>query len=269
VAHFQLNSLFVLYCPQCGTEYREGYSSCSDCHVLLTREHPPSDNRKTSLDDRPEPGDPNKDPFTDFWRGEDPRIHAELCSLLDEAEIPHITIRREDHLFNLTRQPQLQIAVPFSTMEKAESAVAEAFGQPLELPLSSEGAVVSDEPLSGWRKFLRDGFERGLLPAILAKMREPLQNKTENETETETEAQSQRDATVQEPDEWYLEDATTEVWSGKEQELAEMICASLIENEIHSRNDELKGTWLVLVQPKDEVRAREIIREIVEATPPE
>jgi hypothetical protein len=24
-----------VYCPQCGTEYREGFAECSDCHVPL------------------------------------------------------------------------------------------------------------------------------------------------------------------------------------------------------------------------------------------
>ena len=24
-----------MYCPQCGTEYREGFAECSDCHVPL------------------------------------------------------------------------------------------------------------------------------------------------------------------------------------------------------------------------------------------
>ena len=217
-------------------------------------------------DSAPEPGDPNKNPFTDFWRGEDPRIHAELCFLLDEAEIPHITIRCEDHLFNLTRQPQLQIAVPFSMMGKAESAVAEAFGEPLELPPpGGEDAVVSDEPTSGWSKFLRDGFERGLLPTILEKMREPRQEIIENETEEG----SRRDAPLHDPQEWYPEDATMEVWSGQEPELAEMISASLKENDIRSRKDELKGSWLIFVKPQNEERAREVIREIVDATPPE
>jgi hypothetical protein len=30
-----------VYCPQCGTEYRDGFTECSDCHVpLLTGEAP-------------------------------------------------------------------------------------------------------------------------------------------------------------------------------------------------------------------------------------
>jgi hypothetical protein len=252
----------MLYCPQCGAEYREGYSSCSDCHVLLVREWP----GRTEQEPAPPPGDPNKDPFTNFWKGEDARIHAELCSLLEEAEIPHITIRREDHLFNITRQPQLQIAVPFSMMEKAESVVVEAFGEPLELPLpEGEPVVDPEEPTTRLGKFLRDGFERGLLPTILEKMRESRQEKIETEIEDEPSS----DGRVHDPDDCHSAGATMEVWSGPEQDLAEMISVSLRENEIPSRQDEFKSSQVVYVEPKDEERAREIVREIVEATPPE
>jgi Putative prokaryotic signal transducing protein len=30
-----------MYCPQCRTEYREGFTECSDCHVPLLRGTPP------------------------------------------------------------------------------------------------------------------------------------------------------------------------------------------------------------------------------------
>ncbi|MBZ5594511.1 MAG: DUF2007 domain-containing protein [Acidobacteriia bacterium] len=36
-----------MYCPQCGVEYREGFTECADCHVPLLGGAPP-----------PEPPDP-------------------------------------------------------------------------------------------------------------------------------------------------------------------------------------------------------------------
>lgn len=30
-----------MYCPSCGTEYREGFTGCADCGVRLVRERPP------------------------------------------------------------------------------------------------------------------------------------------------------------------------------------------------------------------------------------
>jgi len=74
------------------------------------------------------PGDPNEDPFCSFWKGEDARVHAELCEVLDEAGVPHNTVFRRDRLFNLTNFPAYEIGVPFSLFEKAETAVKEAYG---------------------------------------------------------------------------------------------------------------------------------------------
>jgi hypothetical protein len=30
-----------MYCPECGCEYREGFTECSDCHVTLRPGEPP------------------------------------------------------------------------------------------------------------------------------------------------------------------------------------------------------------------------------------
>lgn len=30
-----------MYCPQCGVEYRDGFTECSDCHVALVAGTPP------------------------------------------------------------------------------------------------------------------------------------------------------------------------------------------------------------------------------------
>jgi hypothetical protein len=61
-----------------------------------------------------------------------------------------------------------------------------------------------------------------------------------------------------------------EVWSGNPEEWGSLFEMSLKENRINYRvtaeSDELKR---VFVMPEDEVRAREIVREIVEGDPPE
>lgn len=74
------------------------------------------------------PGDPNADPFCSFWKGSDLRVCTEICTVLDEAEIPHKMIRQQDHLFNWSHQSPYQIGVPASLYEKAELAIKEAFG---------------------------------------------------------------------------------------------------------------------------------------------
>jgi len=47
-----------------------------------------------------------------------------------------------------------------------------------------------------------------------------------------------------------------------------MVELSLNANEIHTRWETRDDKSVLFVLPQDEVRAREIIREIVEATPP-
>jgi hypothetical protein len=64
-----------------------------------------------------------------------------------------------------------------------------------------------------------------------------------------------------------------EVWSGDDSKGASdkgwIIELALNENHIRSRSDLLDdGTRHFFVRPEDESRAREIVREIVEAAPP-
>ncbi len=230
----------MLYCPQCGAEYREGYSSCSDCHVLLVRERPAS-----AAEAIPEPGDPNQDPFCSFWKGTDSRVHAEICVVLDEAEIPHKTVKREDRLFNRMDLPKYELGVPASLYEKAEEAI---------------GAAFSSQPL------LRD--TDGLVPEGLHKHLDFDQDEPEFELPSAESGENEPVATTAVYDaEWVEEDATSEIWAGPDQDLADMIEMSLRENDIRTRWQESEGKRTVFTHPTDEARAREIVHEIVDATP--
>jgi hypothetical protein len=230
-----------MYCPQCGVEYREGYSSCSDCHVLLVHERPrTSDDRSVAL------GDPNRDPFCAFWQGTDDRVLAELGTVLDEAGIPYRTARREDHLFNRMDQPSLQLGVPASLYEKAEQAVQDAF---------------SAQPL------LRD--TNGFIPEGLEKKFDFHENELAMDLEdsplTDDADRSQSSTLLED---WFPEDANVEIWRGNPND-AWMLEMSLKENEIHFRAETGNEMKQLFVVPEDETRAREIIREILEASPPE
>jgi hypothetical protein len=253
--------LAIMFCPNCAAEYRPGYTSCADCRVFLVNERPGAHQlarlQRTDADrdvegsgsngdinyDDPgadrapaEPGDPNEDPFCSFWKGTDLRVCTELCTVLDEAGIPHKTIHRQDHLFNMNSQSPYQLGVPASLYEKAEQAVKEAFGTDEE---TGEDAVP-------------------LLPA-------PDRESAEVE-------KGLRDA-IADANEWlgprYPEDATVEVWSSEEADTdtKEMIEMSLRENDLLCRSEEENGGIKLMVLPEDEARAREIVREIVEGAP--
>jgi hypothetical protein len=51
--------------------------------------------------------------------------------------------------------------------------------------------------------------------------------------------------------------------------MAALLAASLGENQIHSRVAQADGMERLFVLPEDEARAREIVRQIIEAAPPE
>jgi hypothetical protein len=106
-----------MICPQCKAEYREGFATCADCEVDLVV-HSPSENDAAA----------DGDPFCQFWKGEDARVFAELRSILAEAEIPYRKAEWQERLFNSMRFPEFRLAVPFSMFDKAEQAVAEAYG---------------------------------------------------------------------------------------------------------------------------------------------
>ncbi|HKN76857.1 MAG TPA: hypothetical protein VJW94_16900 [Candidatus Acidoferrum sp.] len=175
-----------------------------------------------------EAGDPSEDPFCSFWKGDDPRLHAELCEMLGEQSIPYKTIRRQDHLFNWNTKSAFEIGVPFSQFGKAEAVIKEAYGD-------------DDEPVP----------EDVARPMELPERIEPRESHP-----------------AWDPGDWYPEDATLEIWEGGQAEMGELLAASLGENQIHARVAETKGAYRLFVLPADETCAREIVREVIEGVPP-
>jgi hypothetical protein len=69
--------------------------------------------------------------------------------------------------------------------------------------------------------------------------------------------------------EWNPATAKTEIWSGEDAALADLLESCLRENRIGLRREGHEpGLIRLLVMPPDEPAAREILREIREATPP-
>jgi hypothetical protein len=62
---------------------------------------------------------------------------------------------------------------------------------------------------------------------------------------------------------------TCEVWSGEDEGLAGFLEAALRENQIPVRRERHGQRAAIYAPPEEELRAREIIQEIVEGVPPE
>jgi hypothetical protein len=234
-----------MICPQCRAEYRLSFTVCADCDVPLVPQYETS----AALEVPPppaEPGDPNEDPFCAFWKGDDRRLHAELTSLLDTADIPHKTVRRQDHLFNLNNYPAFQIAVPFSFYERAELAIKEAFDLDASDPDAVQALTASPLPSDKYGRNYK-------LPALLS----PPADEAIPGPPSAGEAAD-----------WFPEDANAAVWTGDDLSLQEMLTASLNENRIPCRPEKNGEHVTIFVRPEDKDRASEIVREVRDASPP-
>ena len=272
-----------MICPKCKAEYRRGFTVCADCDVPLVE--PTELTTRGMIDDTQggadrewvagTPGDPNTDPFCSFWKGTDLRVCTEICTVLDEAEIPHKMIRRQDHLFNWSHQSPYQIGVPASLYEKAELAIKETFGT--NEKGSDTRPLLSDENSASIQKLLDMPLEeklRGRPEAEVPSFWDQLtwrDRRSGAGEESEKEIEDFPAAEEKKADEknWYPEDATAEAWDGEPLEAREMIELSLRENGIHVRWETQDGKLRLFVLPGEEERAKEIVREILEAQAPE
>jgi len=256
-----------MFCPQCKAEYRPGFTRCADCDVDLVYEPPASASGPGEAGGQTENPE---DPFCSFWRGDDPRIHAELCELLNEEGIPHKTVRREDHLFNLNTKSAFEIGIPFSQFEKAEAAIRDAYGT--EEQRQDAGRLLPygagyDAELGG--AFPWQPLAKGYARALFDRDEEPDSAAAGAPQELDPEKQAENILTDWDPTEWNPEEATVQVWSSEQSYLGQMIEMALRENQIHARFEKGNGRNAIYVLPNDETRALEIVKEVVEGAPPE
>jgi hypothetical protein len=250
-----------MYCPLCGAEYRPGFTVCSDCQVDLVPDPPRAASASVSIDDTAD-----EKSFALVWSGNDSRLHAEICEALDRQKIPARTLGNEDHLFNLATRPAFEVYVPADLVNSAREAIKQVAAME-EIAEPSESDLLE-------------------IPA-------------EEGSPNDEDEEEHRDFRNLDP-----QDATVEIWSGQSRELAAMIVSSLRENHIPCRPDpdlsnpdlaeppdiaepdfagpdiaephfekkdaldQMRPTRL-FVFPEDEKSAKEIVREIVNAAPPE
>ncbi|MEP7009988.1 MAG: DUF2007 domain-containing protein [Acidobacteriota bacterium] len=127
-----------MFCPSCRTEYREGFTTCTDCGITLLPELPP--NEET----------PNSDLDVAF-ETTDPNAIAAAEEMLTEAGIPFATDGEDgSDLFafapGFNPMTPVQIEVPSERLEEARELLEE--GLTSAAPLS-EDADVGPPPAEG------------------------------------------------------------------------------------------------------------------------
>jgi hypothetical protein len=221
-----------MFCPVCKSEYRDGFTKCSDCEADLV-EHLPDDSGGTGSSD-----------LAVAWRGSDPSAYSAALAALQDAEIPTQEIANHDQVaWGLAiPKPQYQILVRKMDLKAALEMVA-PFGERAAWANARDiwkGRTQSKEVEGDGSSELTDAIGSVDTPA---------------------------------PDDIAVEmnpkDATSEVWSGDDKKMAETFKVCLREVGINSVLIADGGRQRVLVAPAAESRAKEIIREIVEQTPPE
>jgi hypothetical protein len=165
-----------------------------------------------------------------LWRGGDPATYAALFSALREAGIPFYDVQSQ-------LRGGVSSASPFPSPYEAAACFEIRVGH-LDLKRAEHilEALLDQEPED------LEIDEAGDGPAAAARMS---------------------------PEEWDPAEASEEIWSGDDDQFAITLRDCLREISIPSRIVLLDpGNASLYVRPEDDSRAREILREITEATPP-
>jgi hypothetical protein len=121
-----------MFCPNCKTEYREGFSRCSDCGADLVRE-------------LPKRGSPNSDGSAELiWMGSNPLAVAAVKKLLAGAGIQFSVGNPESHILFTSALPSTLIYVLSSDFLRARMLIDDRFAE-LDEDLEPTDGDGSDE----------------------------------------------------------------------------------------------------------------------------
>ena len=296
-----------MFCPSCKLEYRAGFTRCSDCDVPLVAALPEVPVRQevgvhdlrspAILSQRVSAADAvavrealnaagirfntrrssaeiiaDGSPTFEFWVDSEERAKAQ--SVLESALQAYYTGDSSGSsqllwggadrgLFDQLCSALESEGIPFSKLEPLEARLGESFGRsPLELSVRE------------------DDYDRAL--EILSAMggdadRDVSTNAGETASRTDDAKRLQADDTtdldlddlppeVQEIDD---DDLISEAWSGDASDQADVLKLCLREVGISSRIAKTPTGLRLFVNAKDVARSKEIIREVIEAKPPE
>jgi len=243
-----------MFCPNCRTEYREGFTKCADCGVDLVA---------TLTGDSNAPR--NSEGLELLWSGVSDALTDQIDAALEAAHIVHKITQKEFGLL-----PNLEQSVNLVWIEPRDRDSSQAV---LERVLAGSGALEQESeryppdgrrmnPLGLGRKiYPADRSDSWLLPAAPFESASPFGSRA---------PAGDADPTPDDIVEDFAQgDATAEVWAGDDAETADFLKASLNGVGIGCVVDDRGAKLRVLVLPETEKRAREIVREVVEGTPPE
>ncbi|MBZ5645163.1 MAG: hypothetical protein LAO19_20575 [Acidobacteriia bacterium] len=169
-----------------------------------------------------------------IWKGKDAAEFQRIQEGLESADIPFTVPDAKSSFQLVSTDPVREIWVLEGDQERARKVL-----------LDLEGRVYPDE----------------LSPEEIESLALPESDAPDVDEPLDVEPDLSQD--------WDEDDPVAEVWKGDSEEFAGTLIVCLREIGIGSRKLSEEGQWRVVVRPQQETRAREIVREVVEASPPE
>jgi Putative prokaryotic signal transducing protein len=169
-----------------------------------------------------------------IWQGNDSAECERVQEALENADIPFTVPDPKSSFSFLPTEPTLEVWISDADREKARKILLELVGR-----------VNPDE----------------LTPEEIESLALPESDQRDSEERT---SQLQDSS-----DNWDEDDPVTEVWNGDSEGFADSLIVCLREVGVASRKLSEAGHWRLVVRPEQESRAKEIVREVVEASPSE
>jgi hypothetical protein len=239
-----------MFCPLSKAEYRAGITKCHDCDVNLVSNLPAEE----LAGDRGVPR--NSEGLELLWSGVSQALSDRIHDALDAAHISHKVTKMDFGLL-----PNLAQSAKFVWIESRDRASSRSV---LDKTVDGSGAMERESELTPPDVGRMNPFGLGREVSRRPDRRDaPFESASPFESDAPGEPVPDDIVEDFDPD-----DATSGVWSGEDAEMAENIRMCLREVGIGSDVKEEDGKSRVLVMPRAEARAREIIREVIEATPP-
>jgi hypothetical protein len=193
------------------------------------------------------------------------------CADCQVPLVPSLPEAPESHLDTISAGPLVplwegeDLALHTSLIEALDEAGIRYFSKPLGI---FAGARRWDPyPIQPMTHF---GYQVAVLSSNLAQAEEIVETLLDEKPQ-DMELPEQADVveTASQPAASTEEKPTCEIWAGVDERIAQFLTAALKENEITIHLETAGDLTTIFVSATDEARAREIVREVVDATPPE
>src|ERR1700730_3715018 len=177
---------------------------------------------------------PANDELVSVWQGDDPADCATVTDALKKAGIPVLNQGPTGYFIYSSMRPNAEICVYRANADRAGKILDDLLSWDDPEEMTEEERASLELPESD----LKEIDSQSTLPQDLTQ-------------------------------EWYDEDPVAEVWNGDREDFADGLLAFFREVGIASRKLAEAGHWRVVVRPEQEARAKEIVREVVDASPPQ